>query len=196
MPASDNNSTIYGQGWGAALQDLALPSGAICQLRKLQMEDLVELGIMDQVDFLSQIVEEKHVERVKKPSDRAKKQPTKAEAAEAAKVAEQEQTAALLRDPKKFSTMSAMIDKIVVACVIKPQIVNGFREVEEGQRIRLDDDARVHGVIYSDSIPFGDKMEVFEVAFAGVQKMSSFRGESAEDVGHVDSVEGDALPAE
>lgn len=194
----------YGQGWGEVYQDLTLPSGAICQIRSIQMEDLADLGIIDQLDFLGQLVDTHQVQRVKgsnKPSDRPKKKPTKAELA----AADEQNTMELLKDKSKFKTMIELIDKIVCAVVVQPAISSAYRETgeernEQGdvkklyEKIPYSD--RQSGVIYSDTINLEDKMEIFDVGFSGVKKMSNFRNESGEAVGDVDDQPGQPLQTE
>lgn len=181
-------SPTYGQGWGEVFTDLALPSGAVCQIRKLQMEDLVTMGIMDQMDSLGLTVQEQHVERVKgtnKPSDRPAKKLTKAEAA----AAEEKQLNDLLRDPKKFITMTGLMDKIIVNCVVQPPICDAFHEVmqEDGsmERERIRPEDRDSKRVYTDSIGIDDKTAIFDFSFSGVQKFDAFREGSGEDVGDV-----------
>lgn len=176
----------YGQGWGQSLEDLTLPSGAMCQVRKLQMEDLVDLNIVDEMDFLGNIVEDEHVSRVKstgkQPSKQAKK-PTKAEQAKK----DEDDVNDIIKDPAKFRKMIKMVDKIVVACVVQPTIHDAYFETADGGREKIPASERVEDRIYSDSIGFEDKMEIFGQVFSGVNKMSGFREESGEDVGDVDS---------
>lgn len=191
----DSTAVQYGQGWGQSYEDLTLPSGAVCQVRKLQMEDLVDLNIVDQMDFLGQVVEDEHVSRVKatgKTPSKQTKKPTKAE--QAAK--EQEEADNILKDPKKFRSMINMVDKIVVACVVQPPLVDAYFETVDGAREKLSADERIEGRIYSDSIGFEDKMEIFSTVFSGVNKMSGFREGSGEAVGDVDSVSEDEVQAE
>jgi len=190
MPPTNDG---YGLGWGSSFQDLTLGSGAKCMVRKLQMEDLSELGIIDHIDMLQDIVQEDHVDRVKKPQDRQKKKPTKADLAKQ-EAEDNKRTMDMMRDKAKFGKMADMIEKIVVAVVVKPQILSAYKDVD-GERVRLGPDERTGGVIYSDTIAFQDKMEIFQYAFEGVSKLSDFREGSAEDVGDVVDVEESPMPS-
>lgn len=193
------NEIQYGQGWGQNYEDLTLPSGAICQVRKLQMEDLVDLNIVDEMDFLGNIVEDEHVSRVRNTGKQPSKQPKKLTKAEQA-AKEEAEANDIIKDPSKFRKMIKMVDKIVVACVVQPQILDAYYETinpdtNEVGREKIPASERIEGKIYSDSIGFEDKMEIFGNVFSGVNKMSGFREESGEDVGDVDRDAEDALPS-
>lgn len=181
MPEAMNNSQYSPTTWGAdPVSDLRVPSGQLCQVKQLTMEDVVDLDIMDQVDSLGSIVETEHIDRVKKPQDHSAKQPTKAQKAKQEVEEQQRQeeiTRELLKDKNKFKAMADAIDKVVERVVLQPSIIRPIDD--DGNPLKQ----REKGVIYMDSVSFADKMAIFDYCFEGVSNMESFREERGEDVG-------------
>lgn len=169
--------------WGAPKERwIVCPSGARCQVRDLEMEQIAETGLIDQMDSLGMLVEEEHVARVqgKRPQDRAKRKPTKKqqEQKEAAKMA------GILRDPEQFKTIGVMLEKVAVACVLDPVLESPYI-VEDGVERKLRNDERLEGALYADSVGFGDKMHIFEQVFRGMGDLETFREGRDEDVADV-----------
>jgi hypothetical protein len=183
----------YGSGWGSnPFEDLTLPSGAICQARKLQIEDMVALGIMDDLDFLGNVVQDEHVDRVKRPQDHAKKKLTKAQQAKA----QDDQTKKLLTDKKTFSKMAAIVDDVCCAVVVQPTVLRAVTVAEDGTRTPIPAQDRQEGAIYSDTIGFEDKMAIFNFSFSGMEKMAKFREGSESPVADLDAEQGSEVQAE
>lgn len=175
--------------WGQQKEswDFTTTSGARCRVRPLDLPDLAELGLVDVMDSLGFLVEEEHVQRVqgKKPSDRQKKKPTKAQKAKA----ETDRLTSLLRDPKQFAIIDKMVTKVTAACVLEPVLENPYvlvdpEELEKGERKLLPHE-RLEDVIYADRVPFADRMEVFGEVFQGMEGWESFREGSGKDVADV-----------
>lgn len=171
--------------------DFTTKSGARCHVRSLDLPDIAEHGLIDMMDTLGFLVEEEHVQRVqgKKPGDRQKKKPTKAEqaAADAAKAkAEGDRMMSMLKDSKKFGAIDAMITKICSACVLEPVLANPYVPVDpedesKGER-KLERHERLEGVLYADKVPFVDRMDIFGEVFQGMDGWESFREGSGQDV--------------
>lgn len=165
-------------------RDFTTPSGQRCRIRDLGLEDMAEMGIIDQMDTLGMLVETQHIQRVqgKRPQDRKAKKQTKAQQA----AQEQGELVAWLRDRQKFSAIVIMLDKIAACCVVEPVVENPWvlvdpEDPKKGER-KLARPERLDAALYSDKIQFEDKMAIFEEAFKGMGDLESFREGSPEDV--------------
>lgn len=190
------NSRPAAEVWGQQKDswDFTTKSGARCHVRALDLPDIARHGLIEMMDTLGFLVEEKHVQRVqgKKPADRQKKKPTKAELAaeaEAKAKADGDRMMAMLRDSKKFDAIDAMITKICVATVLEPVLENPYVPIDpedesKGER-KLARNERLEDVIYADKVPFTDRMDIFGEVFQGMDGWESFREGSGEDVADV-----------
>lgn len=163
-------------GWGvkSSLEfDIELPSGQTCLVKKLGMEKIVELGLMNDLDsFTGSILPDK-----KTSSKKTAKQ----------KEQEEEDTfLSALKDKERFGKMMSTVDKVVRACVIMPQV----NAVPEKGFERLD------GVVYVDNIDFNDKLTIFGKVFDGLGGMEPFRKGQEPAVGAVAESPGASLQAE
>lgn len=154
--------------------DVNLPSGQTCRVKKLTMEKIVELGLMNDLDsFTGSIM----------PKDKTSKK-------KSAKQEEKDAEAAFmdsLKDRDKFGTMMNTVHKVVVSCVIIPQVspAPAPGEPRDPERVYVDED-----------IDFNDKLALFGKIFDGLGGMESFREGSEPDVGAVAEVTGPSLQAE
>lgn len=183
--------------------DLDLPSsGGKVQVRSCSVEDLIEMGLIDQMDMLGDMVQKEHVDRVKKggpkkPTDRAPKKLTKAEQ----KAKEEEEGLQMMRnlsDPTKFGKLKVTIDRVVERCVVQPEIKLAY--ISEGDGVytahtREMVQQRPEG-IYTDNLDFMDKMRIFGAVLPSGESMSKFREGSEEALGDVAPVSDDAGASE
>jgi hypothetical protein len=177
--------------------DLDLPSGGTVQVRRLTIEDLVALDILDQMDVMGALVQEEHIDRVKgtgKPSDRPKKKPTKAEKAAAEDANGIKMMKDLMGDQKKWGALSVTMDRVFVAAVSQPKVALAYDQVTvtaegsepEAKWIKHDATARQSrdkSFVWTDQVDISDKMHVFGSVLPGQEKMANFREGSAEAVG-------------
>lgn len=178
--------------WGESTErDFKVPSGQMCRIKDLGLEEMSEVGLIDQMDTLGMLVQTEHVERVagKKPQDRKKKKPTKAEQER------QEQAGMVdwLRDRKKMGAIGTMLDKIASVCVIEPVVQNPWIPVDEsdsskGER-KLERHERLPDMVYADNLRFADKMAIFQEVFQGMEDLETFREGPSEDVAALPDVE-------
>lgn len=174
--ATENKYAVT--GWkrktGDDAFDFTLPSGQVCLIKKLRMETIAELGLMNDLDsFTGAIIPE--------PSKKAKGKGAKALTQEEQ---ERESAKVMLKDKESFNRMLVTINKVVVACVVEPKV-----HVEpEGDR---DED-----LVYTDDIDFEDKMLIFQEVFEGMSSLESFRKGSSDIVGTVAKVTSVKVPAQ
>lgn len=192
MPSNQNNVGVPAENiWGGPLgRIIVCPSGARCMVRSLDMLDIVEAGLIEQMDSLGGIVDKDHIQRVqgktkRKPSDRAPKKLTKAQ--EEAKNSKQLED--MLRNPSQFAAMDKMLNKVVAATVLEPVIESPYIDIDpedpsKGERKRTASE-RLEHTIYADSVGFADRMFIFEEVFEGMAGLENFRSGSESDVADV-----------
>jgi len=135
-----------------------------CLIHRLDMGDLLKLGIAEELDFMSKAL---------MTQDTPNEQQAKDALATAITTAE------------NFSRMEKMINAVVCAGVIQPKL---YLPPEH-------ENARQAGLIYADSIPFSDRIELFSVIFE-TEGLSTFREEQKDSVGNVADVPSVSLPAD
>lgn len=160
------SSNTYGAGWSAGpkseYEDLEMPSGTLAKMRKPSPKRLVTLGLLDDFDQLTSIVNEKHIQRVKgKPAEKAQ--------------FSQADINAMAQDPKKIRTVLDMADKIMEYMVVEPVIVRPVYEDENGVERKLLPNEREDGVIYTDYVDEIDKMYIFIYSVGSSADLESFR---------------------
>jgi hypothetical protein len=187
MPSS--NKKNYGEGWGGAeaFEDLECPSGVWCQIRKPNPQQLISLGLIDNLDVLSGLVDKKHIKRVK-----GTKIPTVSEAG----------AKEILDNPKAIMDMMAVADKVVEYMVVQPTLRRPVKITSEvndkGKHIEipLPFNDRESGVIYTDQLDMMDKMWIFQYCAGGSTDLTTFReqiGQSSSNVGDVGQVENSSV---
>lgn len=141
-------------------------SGQVVFLRRLDMGDLLKLGIAEQMDIMSKalMAEEKPAENEQATKDVVSNTILKA---------------------GNFEQMETMVNAVCVAGIIKPKL----------QPLPLHEAARQPGQIYIDSVPFTDRMELFSVIY-DAEGLADFRAEQTDGVGNLADVPSVQLPAD
>lgn len=161
-PTSKYAPNAWLSGGIGGMEDLTVPSGQTCLVRRPGMEGLMKAGILHNVDSLSQIVNEKHLMRV-----------------EGKKTDEIDMTS-LMKDDKGMDEVMLVVDKVICHCVVKPAV----------QRTPNDVTRRQPGVVYADMIDLVDKMFIFNFVVGGTRDLERFRGGLDALVGGVEAGEG------
>lgn len=155
---------LVGWGIGPVTKDLKLPSGQTCKIEMLDMERILELGLVDALDTFSSGL----LPGVAKKGSKAK---TK-------KQSDEESMAdilGLLGDPEKFGKLKETMNKVAVECVVQPKV---WADPESDQE-------PVEGRLYVSRIPFADRMEIFSGAMDGMAELGQFREGQEAGVGDV-----------
>lgn len=150
-PTSKYAADAWLSGGIGGMEDLTVPSGQLCLVRRPGLEGLMKAGVLHNVDSLSQIVNEKHLSRVK----------GKGSAPEQAEI----NMSSLMDDPEGMAEVTHVIDKIVCHCVVKPEIHMTPNDVTRRQQ----------GVVYADMVDLVDKMFIFNYVVGGTRDLESFR---------------------
>lgn len=131
--------------WGSNEYDFMCPSGAQCRMRKIQIERLIEDGILDKITALpgyaADVVE-------------------KAEAVGPPKKAEDE-----MPTQQEFDALIDVLNILVPQVVAQPEV---WRTPPKGEE-------RVNGRIYVDSIDLEDRVAIMERALEGTRGLVRFR---------------------
>ena len=97
----------------------------------------------------------------------------------------QEAVASAILKADNFQRMEKMINLVCVAGVMKPQLYS----------LPEHENARQAGLIYVDSVPFNDRMELFSVIFE-TEGLTTFRQEQEDGMGDIQHVTDVPLPAD
>lgn len=141
--------------------------GQVVHLRRLDMGDLLKLGIANEMDFMSKAL--------MTPDGKP------AESEQSAK----EAVSNAVRQADNYIKMERMINLVVSGGVIEPKLY----EVPEHEA------ARQAGLIYVDEVPWDDRMELFSVIFE-TEGLSTFREEQEPSVGDMANESVVPLPAD
>jgi hypothetical protein len=143
-------------------------SGQTVKIRRLDMGDMLRLGIAEEMDFMTKALMSNE------------KTETGGEA-----------VASAVMKSDNFDRMDKMINKVVLAGLLAPKPHHPPLK-DNGE---VDEEAKKDGILYIDEIPFGDRMEMFSVIFES-DGLATFRGEQTASVGDVETVPSVSLPAD
>lgn len=154
MPVKEPQDHKYkATTWGGPLvEDLEVPSGQICQVRRPGPEGLIRAGVINSIDSLTGIVQN---ELIPSADGSTKIDPAK-----------------LVENVKAMEEVIHVTDRIVCYVVLQPEIVMTPNDVT----------TREDGVIYADMVGLEDKMFIMQYALGGTRDLETFRTESAADV--------------
>lgn len=197
MANEDNRYAITGS-WGAPqTRDFQVPSGQTVQLRKLDVEDFAQMGILGHMDRLSSLVNENHIEPSKKrrPGDKPAKQLTKKQQAEKEAQENAESFKRMAENPDNLNMIVFMMDRVCVAGILQPALTHTYvGDVDKFTKIDYSD--RILGRTYTDTIPFVDRMAIFQELMGDLEGLKSFRDGQDEGVGDVADEPGDGVSSE
>lgn len=146
--------------WQSDRFDIECPSGQLCLARKLQMEDIVRLGIIDEMDMFTEFA---------------------ATMGEAAGAEGEDAALDLVKDKERFSKVVEIVDKVVAEVVVEPKLTRPVKKNKKGEEIPLPESEFKDGVIYTSFVDFNDRMHIFSTVFTG-ETIDQFREESEETV--------------
>ena len=173
LPVSDNPYALT-ESWSRGREykkpfNYTIPtSGQTVKVKRLDMGDLLRLGVAEQMDFMTKAL-----------MDSDKKE-TGGEAV----------TSAIMK-ADNFDRMEEMVNKIVLAGLLQPK-PHMPPLAEDGT---VDEEAKKDGILYVDEIPFADRMDLFSVIFES-DGLATFRNEQTPSVGDVETMQSVQLPAD
>jgi hypothetical protein len=162
-PEEKYSPTTWGAGAsGEVLEDITVPSGQLCLVRRPGVEGLLKAGVLHQLDTLTQLVQSNLDGKSTNVTD--------------------ETVMGIMNDPEKLASMMQVLDKILIYIVVKPEIQSTPDDVTR----------RENGVIYADMVDLMDKMFLMNYAVGGTRDLERFRGEHADAMGSLAAVQGGA----
>jgi hypothetical protein len=176
MPAIDEAKYVPTTWGGDKYQDVEVPSGQVCLIQRLDMQALMEAGVLTRIDALTVLVDNKHVSRKAKGGKNSKK---------SQEMQNDLTMKQIMNDPEKFKEVLEVVDRVIMAVVIAPKL----HEVPE------DNDDRKPDLVYIDTVDLTDKMFLLQYVMGGTSGIARFRGELqqyADDLADVDTVESPA----
>lgn len=156
----------HATAWGViddGLMDIKLPSGQLCQAKKLEMEDVIRLNIVNELDTFTSLFGDE----------------------DDAKQGDQDNLEAIKRmsDSGNMDRLMETLNTVTVDRVVQPPVLP-IPLGENGRPVPFED--RAPGV-YVDNIKFLDKMAIFGEIFEGLSDMADFREEPEPGVGAVET---------
>jgi len=164
-PTPDYTPTTWG---GELFEDVRVPSGQLCQMRKVNARVLVALGLIDTMDPLTALVDAKHIKRVKSGGSSVPEVDAQS----------------LMKDPEAVVKLLDITDKLIEALVVQPNVKRPIRIVD-GKEFDLKPHERVPGQIYTDMVDDMDKVFLFQWAMGGTADLEQFRVIASENDGGV-----------
>lgn len=173
--------------WGQSpFIDLDVPSGGHVQVKRLGVEDLIKADLVDEFDTISGVADEKVVGPAKgrRPQDRAKKKPTKAETA-----AKESASAKAFLSGDNLSVISSLMGRLLPIVILQPSVATTYMKDEGGKWCIIPVEDREEGIIYIDTVPFQDQMAILQASMEGMdmEGLEQFREQREPDLGGVDS---------
>lgn len=199
------NNKKYGQAWKDRFQDLDLPSGNVCQVRRPGVQGLIKAGVLESMDVLTGLVQQ-----VTLPKAEGKPQVDQNK---------------VMENPKAVNDMLDVLDDIVLYCVNQPIVKDKYkREIlldaneqptgklgdrlvdeETGKFIKIPDHERVEWeptgedgendddanpiFLYVDEVDLEDKMFLMNFVVGGSKDFAPFRAATQEALGGAQSGE-------
>lgn len=181
MPSSDfTPNNVWGSNPATSGEhELTLPSGQTCRAKKIGMEGLLEMGILDQADSLTAMAE-KHTSTRKVGGPDG---PTEAKVNEAG----------ILADPEAMKAVIGLTDRALPIIVVSPPVALHYSErmvgktkhtklLTEADRDEIRLLRGLPNLVFTDQVGFEDKMFLFDWASGGLKSLTSFRPGSTPDV--------------
>jgi hypothetical protein len=145
--------------WGQpSEQDFTCPSGQKCRVRRVDIMDLLGGGILNDLDFLTSMVNETHIPNAG---------PGKSNAA----------LQGIVGDTKNLAKFQRTMTDVVLRVVIRPEL----------HPVPAEGEPRIDGRVYIDSVQMTDKIALFNWAVTGkeAEEIKQFREQAGEPVGDV-----------
>lgn len=171
MPTSSSRKPSkgkYGFGKVKTTHELELPSHEdpddpssphnVCLVKRPGVQGLMKAGVLDSFDSLTSLVQTEHIDRADGKAEFKREQAARAGQ-------DYDQTALLKDDPKKIIEALALIDRVVLFCVVEPKLTAAPESEED----------RDPEVLYVDEIDLDDRMFILNYVMGGSKDLETFR---------------------
>lgn len=168
---SKYSPTSWGSTGIGELEDLKVPSGQLCLVKRVGPQGLMEAGILENVDTLTALVT-KMIEKSqgKKPQDRRRKGQDTNEITDADVIE-------IMKKPEDLRQIMSVVNRAVIYCVVEPKIHETPEDPKERETSK----------VYIDQVDLNDRMFIFNFVVGGTRDLEKFREQSAEVVGGVEA---------
>lgn len=147
------NNKYAPKQWQSDRFEIECPSGQLCLARKLQMEDIVRLGIIDEMDMFTEFAATMGEVDGENGDDAAME---------------------VVKDKERFSKVVEIVDKVVAEVVVEPKLQRPIKKNKRGAETPLPESEYEEGVIYTSFVDFNDRMHIFSSVFTG-ETIDQFR---------------------
>ena len=165
-PKTEAEDKYAAGAWGSSqfggVQDLEVPSGQMCLVKRPGVEGLLREGVLRDIDSFTALVNTEHIEK------KGKKAGKPADSTQA--------VAKLMQDPEKVANMMHTIDRVITHVVIKPRV----------EMTPNDPTRRKKDIVYADQIDINDKMFIFNFVVGGSRDIERFLEERDSALGNLD----------
>lgn len=176
-------------------EEITLPSGQVCLVHKIGIEQIVEAGVLLDMETLTSLVAEGPVEQGQLAlRGHQPKAPTKAQTAIQVKIAEKKAAEAeaaaiheLMTDPTKLAAIIGVADKLTPYIVMDPVVNRHWKILDDGTQVMIPRMDRAPGV-YTDDIQLEDKLHLLEYGVADLSALGAgFQPGSETSLGTLDA---------
>jgi hypothetical protein len=175
MPENKNDKYAVVKSWASDIfYDYELPSGQLCQLKKLQMEDLAKMNLVEMMDTFASLMAEPDAS--KKAKGKAKPKSVEEQ--------NRERGLRLFENPERLAKVLETSNTVCIMAINQPKVHAAPADPED----------RLEGVVYVDSIPFDDKIAVMNHVMDTLGGADSFPGQGI-PVGDLEDGESVQLPS-
>lgn len=180
MPSTDGSEFEVNNVWlqrasGPPVEEITLPSGQTCKVKRPGLEGLMFSGQLLQLDTLTSLVDRQHIRKVKGGP---------------AGDGEQIDAQSLMKDPDSLKRILKLADSLLPQIVVEPQVVIHWTTDIHGEDVNLPLESRDPNLVYSDYVTYEDKMFLLQYALGGSRDVARFRQESQVALGGVVTREG------
>ena len=183
MPPTNENipqGTVVNNIWGSNVAEgttvyLTAPSGQTCHATRMGLPGLVKAGVLGEADSLTAFVDKKHIRRVRggKEEDH-----------------DEVNMESIMNDPDQLGRILMLVDRTLPLVVVAPRVMKHFTDEKDDAgkdiTVRIPDNERESGVVYTDQIGLEDKMFLFNWTVGGSADAERFSDEAATVVATVE----------
>jgi hypothetical protein len=185
MPPTTPLNNVWGKtAPEGSVRRLKLPSGNECDAERTGLQGIVSAGVLSEGDSLTDIVDKKHVRRVRGGKDKDR---------------DEIDAQSLLGDPEALGKVVMVMDRAMPHIIKNPIVKLHFEDLDvfpgPPTTRRLTEDEREDGIVYTDQVPIEDKMFLFNWAVGGTGNGERFREQSSAALAGVEDGEGVPRPA-
>jgi hypothetical protein len=173
MPPTNDVPTInniWGQNTAEGTTVLiTTPSGQTCHATRMGLPGIIKAGVLGEADSLTAFVDKRHIKRVRGGNGVEDHDEINMES--------------ILKDPDQLGKIIMLVDRVLPLVVQDPVVEKHFTDEKDDAgkdiTVRIPDDKRQSGVVYTDMIGLEDKMYLFNWTVGGTADAERFSEETS-----------------